>query len=337
MVPSNVSSWPVKCKHVFRSRPGMVAVPSQVHDVMAGQETSNKKLPTSSPPTPPKHVPRSKRNACTPTLPCFSTALIDNLPQQPVTDLMSPKPPKRQRTPPASTPASDPARQTAFLGRDGLGAYITRPETFPPSRVIYHSPSFVVINDLFPKSSIHVLVLACDPSKHFLHPFEAFEDSVFLSEVKTEVAKVKTLAAKELRRRFGKFSGKEQARHAALDDAADDAVGDDGVPARRDWESEIVAGVHAVPSMNHLHVHVLSRDRFSECLKHRKHYNSFATGFMVPLEDFPLEADDRRRHPGTEGFLNEDLKCWRCGINFGNKFVKLKQHLAEEFEMWRRE
>lgn len=105
----------------------------------------------------------------------------------------------------------------------------------------------------------------------------------------------------------------------------------------RDWEKEIIAGVHAVPSMNHLHIHILSRDRYSECVKHRKHYNSFATRFMVPLEDFPLDSGDKRRWPGREGFLDENLKCWRCGRDFGRSFVQLKSHLKGEFEAWKRE
>lgn len=104
----------------------------------------------------------------------------------------------------------------------------------------------------------------------------------------------------------------------------------------RDWSKEVMSGVHAHPSMNHLHVHVMSVDRYSECLKHRKHYNSFATAFFVPVEDFPLAKDDVRRSAGEQGYLKMDFKCWRCGRVFGNQFAKLKEHLKEEFEEWRR-
>lgn len=88
--------------------------------------------------------------------------------------------------------------------------------------------------------------------------------------------------------------------------------------------------------MNHLHVHVLSRDRVSECMRHRKHYNSFATEFLVPMEDFPLAEEDKRRQPGREGYLERDLKCWRCGREFGRRFRELKGHLEEELETWKR-
>jgi aprataxin len=31
------------------------------------------------------------------------------------------------------------------------------------------------------------------------------------------------------------------------------------------------------------------------------------------------------------------MKCWRCGMNFGNRFARLKEHLEAEFEEWKRE
>ena len=252
---------------------------------------------------------------------------------------MSPKqPPPRKKQPHSDTPQSDPARTTTFLGRDGLGAYITNPVSFPASRVIYHNDNWVVINDLFPKSSIHLLLLPRDPSKQLLHPFDAFEDTEFLSEVQAEVQRVRKLVAKELHRRFGKFSALDQKRQKAMDEldpSADTEPSD--LPPGRDWSASIISGVHAGPSMNHLHVHILSIDRHSECMRHRKHYNSFATPFLIDVEDFPLEKEGPRRHAGREGYLERDLVCWRCQKNFRNKFAKLKAHLEEEFEVWKKE
>lgn len=218
-----------------------------------------------------------------------------------------------------------------FPGKEGLGAYITSPSSFPPSRVISYSDKFVTIHDLFPKSSIHLLVLPRDESKTRLHPFDAFEDASFLSSVREEAGKVKLLAAAELRRLLGAFSASERKRLEAMD------RNEEPLPEGRDWSREIMVGIHAHPSMAHLHVHVISRDRVNECMKHRKHYNSFATPFLVPLEDFPLETGDVRRHPGREGYLDQELRCWRCGVGFGNQFKKFKAHLDEEFEGWKRE
>ena len=225
------------------------------------------------------------------------------------------------------------SRAYHFPGRDGLGAYIASPESYPSSRVIYHNDDFVVINDLYPKSSIHLLVLPRDKTKTLLHPLDAFEDPEFLGSVQREVLKVKKMVAGELRRKYGKFSSSEQIRNEAME--ADPPP--DTLPAGRDWEKETIIGVHAGPSMNHLHIHVLSADRQSECLRHKKHYNSFNTPFLVRLEEFPLAEDDIRRKPSHGGYLKADMVCWRCGKNFGSKFEKLKLHLREEFEEWKME
>ena len=252
---------------------------------------------------------------------------------------MSPKKsPTSKKVPPSDTPQSDPARTTTFLGRDGLGAYIASPASFPASRVIYHDEKWVVINDLFPKSSIHILLLPRDPAKQLLHPFDAFTDLDFLKEVQAEVQKLRILAAKELHRRYGKFSALDQKRQKAVD--ALDGDGDDesqNLPIGRDWSQSVISGIHAGPSMNHLHIHILSVDRHSECMRHRKHYNSFSTPFLIDVEDFPLDKLDERRHPGKQRYMERDLKCWRCGKWFGNKFSKLKDHLDEEFEDWKKE
>lgn len=220
-----------------------------------------------------------------------------------------------------------------FLGKDGLGAYLKDPAAFPPNRVIYHTDKFVVINDLYPKSVVHTLLLPRDKTKVRLHPFDAFDDREYLAETQAAVQKLVTLVAKELRRKLGRYSAQEREREQAM--MRDPPPNE--LPPGRNWEKEVISGVHAGPSMNHLHVHVLSVDRFSECMKKRNHYNSFATPFLIPLEAFPLGQDDPRRHPGRQGYLRSDLKCWRCGKNFGNKFAKLKEHLAQEFDAWKTE
>jgi aprataxin len=249
-----------------------------------------------------------------------------------VTELLAPKgkQPRHETKTPSDRNAAK--GKAAFSARDGLGAYIAKPETYGPDVVVYHNDDFVAIHDMFPKSSLHLLLLPRDQTKTRIHPFDAFEDAEFLAKVKAETRTLRKLAAGELRRKYGKDSAQEQARQAAL--SADPPP--DELPQGRDWEEDIVVGVHAVPSMNHLHVHVLSVDRYSERLKHRKHYNSFSTPFFVPIEDFPLAKDDVRRHPTEEGYLKRDFTCWRCGRGFGNRFAELKQHLEQEFKEWKK-
>jgi aprataxin len=280
----------------------------------------------SSPETPEEPPPAKKRNA-------FS-------------ELMSPKP--KQAKPTAAdaaaaaasnaappTPNNDGAKYARYSSnrRDGLLAYIENPTSFAPSHVIQHTPAFVAIHDLYPKATIHLLLLPRDPAKYLQHPFVALSDPTFLASVRQEAGRLKALAASELRRRFGPTSAADAPYLAALDADPPAAT----LPAGRDWAAEVMVGVHAHPSMNHLHVHVISRDRHSETLRHRKHYNSFSTPFFVPLAEFPLADDDPRRHPGREGYLKRNFVCWRCGKEFGNRFSRLKEHLEEEFEAWKRE
>ncbi|KAI1006204.1 hypothetical protein K3495_g2017 [Podosphaera aphanis] len=226
-----------------------------------------------------------------------------------------------------------------FAGRDSLGAYIAHPEQYDGSRVIQFDENFVMVYDMFPKSSVHTLLLP--RSAHFAlrHPFDAFADADFLAAVRQQVARLTDIVAAELQRKYSRVAAPSV--HMPSAGATSRVIPAETVDTARevgarDWRREVMAGIHACPSMNHLHVHVLSVDRFSPCLKHRKHFNSFATPFFVPMEDFPLAPDDVRRHPGREGYLARDLKCWRCGQNFGNKFSKLKDHLAREFEEWKK-
>lgn len=235
------------------------------------------------------------------------------------------------RSSPASAPPNPhpPTRQSVFRDRDGLGAYIANPASYPSSRVITHSDAFVTIQDLYPKSSIHLLLLPRDPTKSLLHPFVALSDPEFCAQVQAEVRKLRILVAKELKRRFGAESAAERKREEALEKEEVE------VPEGRDWSEDVIAGIHAHPSMNHLHIHILSRDFHSDCMRHRKHYNSFHTPFLIDVDDFPLAKDDRRRHPGREKYMDEALRCWRCGKGFGKSFASLKRHLEDEFQEWK--
>lgn len=233
----------------------------------------------------------------------------------------------------ASAPRQPHPPKAFFGGRDGLKAYTVEPTAFGPERVISHNDKYVLINDLYPKADVHTLVLPRDPIKNEQHPFDAFEDLDFLAETKAEVEKAKQIVASELRRRYGRLSASEKARREAMD--ADEIP--EKLPEGRDWLSHVNTGIHAHPSMTHLHVHVFSRDMVSECMKGRRHYETFNTPFLVPLDAFPLAQDDPRRHPGRSGYMDRDLLCWRCGKNFSNKFTKLKAHLADEFEEWKKE
>ncbi|KAI7781560.1 HIT domain-containing protein [Diaporthe eres] len=249
-------------------------------------------------------------------------------------ELMAPKPKPETK----AVSASSRTNTNSFGGRDGLGLYIAKPETLPAGSIIFANPRFVAIHDMYPKATVHCLLLPRSPDKTLLHPFDAFEDAEFLASVRAEAANLKDLVARELQRLVGEHSAAEAPRRAVLEGEVEperDAEGRAVIPQGRDWMSEVKVGVHARPSMNHIHVHVLSRDMYSNRLKVRKHYNSFTTDFFVPLDDFPLAMDDPRRNQA--GWHEKPMVCWRCGRDFGNKLKELKKHLGEEFDEWKRE
>ncbi|KAK9838363.1 hypothetical protein WJX81_007271 [Elliptochloris bilobata] len=49
-------------------------------------------------------------------------------------------------------------------------------------------------------------------------------------------------------------------------------------------------GFHSVPSMAHLHLHVISTDYDSACLKTKRHWNSFTSAFFLHLRDRSMPA-----------------------------------------------
>jgi aprataxin len=200
---------------------------------------------------------------------------------------------------------------SAFDPRNGLKAYLDDP-TNP--RVLGYNDDFVVIKDMYPKATVHLLILPRDSIKQHQNPSQALNDIDFLSKLKNEASKWRSLAAKELARTL--------------------CPPNTPIP-EKDWEAEIKVGIHSVPSMNHLHIHVLSRDLHSPCLQHKKHYNSFTTSFFVGLDEFPLSEEEAVARKSN--WHTRHMICWRCNRNFENKFASLKRHLENEFEEWKAE
>ncbi|XP_065828354.1 aprataxin-like [Oscarella lobularis] len=76
-------------------------------------------------------------------------------------------------------------------------------------------------------------------------------------------------------------------------------------------------GYHAVPSMRRLHLHVVSQDFDSPCLKHKKHWHSFTSDFFMESSDVIalLKREGRVTidRDYYEGLLKRPLACHRCG------------------------
>ena len=93
-------------------------------------------------------------------------------------------------------------------------------------------------------------------------------------------------------------------------------------------------GYHAVPSMSQLHLHAISQDFDSPCLKHKKHWNSFNTEYFIPAEqvmedlkengEVNLPQDDVGR-----ALLKKDLKCHKCDY-VPKHLPDLKNHIKKK-------
>lgn len=92
-------------------------------------------------------------------------------------------------------------------------------------------------------------------------------------------------------------------------------------------------GYHASPSMSRLHMHVVSQDFDSPCLKNKKHWNSFTTPFFIKAEKViailrekgVVDLDVKGVY---EPLLKVPLKCHVCKSKMKN-MPKLKEHIRQ--------
>ncbi|KAM6972702.1 aprataxin [Aplochiton taeniatus] len=88
-------------------------------------------------------------------------------------------------------------------------------------------------------------------------------------------------------------------------------------------------GYHAIPTMSHVHLHVISQDFDSPCLKNKKHWNSFTTDYFMESEKIisMLEKDGRVTvKGGTSELLKLPLRCHVCHKELST-IPSLKEHL----------
>ncbi|WFD29454.1 hypothetical protein MSPP1_000463 [Malassezia sp. CBS 17886] len=126
------------------------------------------------------------------------------------------------------------------------------------------------IYDGYPKAQYHFLILHLDSIRTLL-------ENPYADEVLSRLQ-----AASD--RLVARIEGCMRELHVERD--AEPSYAADGAGAcRTTWG--IQRGFHAVPSMRHLHLHVLSTDLVSERLKHKKHYLAFhpTAGYWLPLAD----------------------------------------------------
>ncbi|XP_045536257.1 aprataxin [Papilio machaon] len=91
------------------------------------------------------------------------------------------------------------------------------------------------------------------------------------------------------------------------------------------------AGFHAVPSMQRLHMHIISKDMVSPCLKTKVHWNSFTTALFKPYNDVLAElkqygAIKEIAHNIYKTLKTTPLKCNQCSY-IPKNIPQLKEHL----------
>lgn len=221
-------------------------------------------------------------------------------------------------------------RRGTMSFRRTLSKYIETPES-NPELVIFYNDEVVLLRDAYPKARIHWLLMPRDVSagwpldlltrRDFACDSNSSSDSGsrsgpgfgsqfdLLRKLKPWVTKFQKLAEAELQ------------KYCKTDEEID-------------TEGLIRCGVHSVPSMDNLHIHIISKDMHSLAMKKAPHYLSFNTEFFVQFHEIDhLAADDFRYDSQQMHQLLRvaDLRCVWCHRNFERKFTALKHHLAEEY------
>ncbi|KAJ3505558.1 hypothetical protein NLJ89_g7351 [Agrocybe chaxingu] len=139
------------------------------------------------------------------------------------------------------------------------------PETLPASILFKRSAKNITIFDGYPKSIFHFLILP-----RIQEP----------------------LTADTLRNLPSLLKGDKERAKAVIDAISEDAEAvkkeiQEEMVERYGFKWDIWTGFHGAPSMEHLHLHVISADLCSERMKNKKHYNSFhpKLGFFLHLDD----------------------------------------------------
>jgi aprataxin len=194
--------------------------------------------------------------------------------------------------------------------RSALDVYILEPLQARPAyakqRVFYEDEVCVAIYDSFPKSAIHLLVLPrLSLSLPNVHNFSA---QLHLSNLK-----VLHDRAKRIKRHL-------EARNQQCVSGGGQAM----------FRGELMVGYHGIPSMNYLHIHIISTDFVG--IKNKKHYLSFAKcpEFFIPMDTMEKDLSENKtftKKPDCN-VLKEDLVCLHCNITHKN-IPALKAHLVK--------
>ncbi len=194
-------------------------------------------------------------------------------------------------------PYDPPTGPFAFEGMRALEVLATNPSRHP-DRVFTETEHFVVAYDIYPKARVHLLIM---PREKIGGPKQLNKSHVPLL---SSMDKLASHISQGLRHKMPGLA-----------------------PLR--------SGFHSLPSMHHLHLHVISFDHDSPCLKTKKHWNSFThEDFFVPpsqwLRDLTHEgAVALESDASYEAMLKSPMRCPILREDISN-IPHLKKHLMSD-------
>ena len=165
-----------------------------------------------------------------------------------------------------------------------------------PNLIWYQNDDICIIKDKFPKAMYHFLVL---PRKENIPNLKKLTNQ-HVTLIQNMIECADSYVTKEL--------------------------------VSKNSELEFRCGFHAIPSMAQVHMHVISQDFISPCLKTKKHWNSFNTPYFI-------DADKVLEYLSKEGsipnnieqeakkWLANDVKCHKCSHKPRGMGIPFKQHL----------
>ncbi|CAL8351683.1 unnamed protein product [Boreogadus saida] len=189
------------------------------------------------------------------------------------------------------TPSSGRESATSNNEKTGIWSNGLKATMQDPKMQVYKDDKVVVIKDKYPKARYHWLVL----------PWES-------------IPNMKALRGEEHCDLLRHMQQVGQRMVAQCKDA----------PALR-----FRSGYHAIPSMSHIHLHVISQDFDSPALKNKKHWNSFTTDYFIDSQDVIQMLEKTGKvtvKEGTSELLKLPLRCHVCHKELAT-IPSLKEHL----------
>ncbi|XP_060092963.1 aprataxin isoform X1 [Heteronotia binoei] len=163
-----------------------------------------------------------------------------------------------------------------------------------PNMQVYKDERVVVIKDKYPKARYHWLVL----------PWQSISSLKAVTEEHLELLEYMHVIGE----RMVQQCPEEDTLHFRL-------------------------GYHAIPSMSHLHLHVISQEFDSPWLKNKKHWNSFTTEYFIDSKEV-IEMVKKKGRITVNSQASESLKApLRCHIckQQQSTIPQLKDHLRKHW------